>query len=371
MRMDNPLPSTQLAKALIIGDGKCGKTDLAGMAGAENFNVVYLDGDVASQTIAALPIEARRNIQLLKCGDSFDENGQLECTYSKFFDQWISSRRIIWNDSKQRLHSVLLDGQINTTDEFLILKPARMDESCVLVIEWTTLAQSVMFRAIKDAGLSPGNIAQDERGEMRSIYLAAGERLTAYALAIQRAPCHVICLGHPSEFVKTQKPDGKTQRQINEKDLKVLWTKMVPKSSSNNHALSLPKYFTDVAWMEAKMLGRRVIDFSINPDRIGGGHFNESFDVQNRDKGDTSGFTFGTLVRKIGGKVFDSPQPIDAWCEVQVGFDATPSAKQGLVLKSPTTTTTVATQQISTPAPLQPAAKGLLNLSGGASRVAG
>ena len=336
-RMDNPPAMNQLAKLLLIGDGKCGKTDFAGMAGSYGFNVVYLDGDVGAQTIADLPIEARRNIYLLRCGDSFADNGGIEPNYSLFFKDWISKPQIIWNDTRQRQFSMMDKSQDTEHDEYWILRPARLDHTCVLVIEWTSLAHSAMQWAANESGVDLGEV--DERKEMRGVYQAAGEKLTQYLLAIQRAPCHVICLTHPREFVKLTPPPGKTIGNTKEKDMQIAWTKMVPSSSSNNHALSMAKYFTDLAWMQAGLMGKREIDFRIDNQRIGGGHFNDKFEVWNRDKDpQQSGnyFSFKTLVEKLGGTIPGEAAPTDQWLTIQTGYQHTAPKNNTLQAKAAT-----------------------------------
>jgi len=319
--MDKPLAGNQLAKLLLIAEGKAGKTDFAAMAAAEGFNVLYLDGDVASQTVASLPLDAKQRIYLLKCGDAFGEGGGIEPNYAHFFKDWISKPMIIWNDSRQRLYSII-DSDKNEEDEFWLLRPARMDHTCVLVIEYTRLAHSAMQWAANQAGVDLGEV--DERKDMRGIYQAAGEKLTQYLLAIQRAPCHVICLTHPKEYVKLTPPTGKTIGNTKEKDMVVAFTKLVPTSSSNNHAFGMSGNFTDVAWMITSVTGDREIDFRIDANKICGGHFNAKFKVANRDKNEKpgSGFTFGTLVRKLGGTVPGKEgAPINHWLTIQTGYE--------------------------------------------------
>lgn len=362
-RMDSPKGSTQLVKLLLIGDGKCGKTDFAGMAGASNFQILYLDGDVASQTIADLPLEARRNVYLLKCGDDFNDSGGIDPTYALFFKKWITQPTIVWNDSKQRIHDIQRDGTSNEEDEYWLIRPARMDENCILVIEWTALAHSAMQWAANEAGVDLGEI--DERKEMRGVYQAAGEKLTQYLLAIQRAPCHVICLSHPREFIKLTPPAGKTIGNIKEKDMQIAWTKMVPSSSSNNHALSMAKYFTDVAWMQAGLMGKREIDFRIDNNRIGGGHFSDKFTVPNRDKDEKSGFTFANLVKKIGGTIPSEIPSIDHWLTIQQGYEVKVPQKKQVVLGGKPTQSPAGT---SAPVLQQPK-KGVISLGGIKQRV--
>lgn len=357
-RMDQAAPKNQLAKLLLIGEGKCGKTDLAGMAGADGFNVLYLDGDVGAQTIAGLPTQAKQNIYLLNVSDRYTDSGGIETFFAQFFKAWTTKKHIVWNDSHQRPYSVIADGQVNETDEFWTLRPARMDHNTVLAIDsWSSLSQSCMQWAANEYGVDLGEVG-DDRKDMRKVYQAAGEKLTQFLLAIQNAPCHVIVLAHPQEFVKTKKPEGKTIRGMAEGDLKVLWTKMVPKSSSNNHALSMAKYFTDVAWLEPTLTSR-FIDFRVDNEKISGGHFNAKLEIGDRDK-KTTGFTFAELVRKIGGTIPTEPQAIDSWLTIQTGYEQVGAKKVVLEVKPGVKVQTAAVTQ--NPPPNKAPAKGMLNL---------
>lgn len=363
-RMDSPQPGNQLAKLLLIGEGKCGKTDLAGMAGGSGFNVLYLDGDVASQTIASLPIAARKNIYLLKCGDQIGEGG-IRTTYAETFKRFVSHSTVVWNDTRQRLLDIRQDGMDGGQDEYWLIRPGKMDHTCVLVIEWTALAMSCMYWAANESGVDLGEV--EERKEMRGVYQAAGEKLTQFLLLVQRAPCHVIALSHPQEFTKTQKPDNKTVGATKESDLKVLWTKMVPKSCSNNHALSMAKYFTDVAWLEPDMQGVRHVDFRVDRERISGGHFNERLRVGDRSKPSADDFSFAQLVKKLGGTIPTGGAPTDHWLTIQTGYQSGAVAKPSIILAKPATPSLVGITPAKPPVlQSQPASpvKGMLNLSG-------
>lgn len=358
-RMDNVAASDQLVKLLLIGDGKCGKTDFAGMAAADGFNILYMDGDVGAQTIATLPIEARRKIYLMPCGDQLSDSGSLVPTYTGTVKKFISSPTLVWNDSRARLHTALDKDADLENDEFWLIRPSRMDWTSILVLEWTALVNSTMAWAAEEHGVDLAEV--DERGKMRSVYQSAGEKLTQYLLMIQRCRMHVIVLSHPAEFVKTKRPDGKTVKETKEGDLKTLWTKMVPKSCSNNHALTMAKYFTDVAWLEPDAMGNRVIDFRIDREKISGGHFNDKFQIRNRDQADKSGFSFADLVKKIGGTVPDRDTGIDHWLTIQTGYEA-PGAKKAATLVVPKATTP-SNSTVSAPAAVSQV-KGLAGLAG-------
>src|SRR3546814_4333696 len=64
------------------------------------------------------------------------------------------------------------------------------------------------------------------------------------ASIIQKMPCHVIVIAHPDEYQKKKMPDRSTQRSVSEADMEIEWTRMIPKSSSKPHGLTLGQFFT-------------------------------------------------------------------------------------------------------------------------------
>lgn len=300
-RMSEAPKSSALAKLLLIGDGKIGKSFYAGEAASAGFNVLYLDGDVAIQTLNQLPTKALPNIYHMNVGDRLVD-GSLDWRFADFLKDFTNQSKVTWNDTAQQMYR---RGD-ESNAEIWQLRPAHMDFQTILVLDsWTSLVQSVMLWAATEAGTSLDEV---ERSKMRNVYQAAGEKLTQFLVVLQRIPCHVICIAHPNEFVKTEKPKGQTIGGIREGDMKVLWTKMVPKSCSNNHALTMAKFFTDVAWMESSPDGKeRRLNFKLSQERISGGHWN--------DTKSASEYSFANLIRHIGGHVPDGLVAVDNWLQ--------------------------------------------------------
>ena len=295
-RMDND-DSGRLSRArlLLIADGKYGKSYYAGMAGA-HFNVLYLDGDVAAETIQQLPAAVRRNIYLLSVGDTID-SGRIDHNNADFLTSFFTESTLLWDDTRQKLVSRKDDL---SESEVWEIKPAKMDNNTVLVIDsWTTAVMSLMQWAADAEGV---DLMDTDSPEMRPIYAAGGNKATQWLRIIEALPCHVIVVAHPDEFVKQEKPTGRV-KDAKEGDMKVLWTKMVPKSTSKPHSLTMAKFFTDVAWLEASPTGTtRYINFRISDERISGGHYNDRIEMEKR--------WFHDLVKQLGGIVPDkAPEP--------------------------------------------------------------
>lgn len=310
----------QQVKLLLIGDGKGGKTFYAGLAAADGYNVLLLDGDVASPTIMQkdFPAELREHIYILPVGDK--SHPQLSPDFIKFMVRFTTESKLIWDDT-----NAVLAEKRDVLDESEVweISPALLDTNWVLVIDsWTSLTQSCMLWAAREHGVDLSNTSAPQ---MRDVYSSAGMKLTQILVIIQRVKCHVICLSHPDEFVKQRRPEGKSVANIKEADMIVEWTKMIPKSCSKPHSMTMSKFFTDVAWMTSNPSGtERQLDFRLDPNKISGGHFNEKKSIKD--------YTFGNLVKQIGGDVPATRASIEPAIVIHPKGTYVPPAAVGKVL---------------------------------------
>src|SRR3546814_10217947 len=60
----------------------------------------------------------------------------------------------------------------------------------------------------------------------------------------------------PDEYQKKKMPEHSNQRSVSEADMEIEWTRMIPKSSSKPHGLTLGKFFTDCGWMDVTRGGQ-------------------------------------------------------------------------------------------------------------------
>jgi len=299
-------------KLLLIGDGKVGKTYFAGSAAAAGFNVLYMDGDVGTPTLSQLPMEAKKNLYLLQIHDTIMGGGR-DSRMVETFEEFASNITFRWNDTLGRV------AKHKDNDEIWEIKPGLMDDSCVVVLDsWTSMVESIVLRAAIANSVDLHDPAGVKLSDMRDVYRAAGAKATQILQLVRSMPCHVIVLGHPDEYEHRVNPEGKRVRDINEKDQIIEWTKMVAKSTSRPHSLMMPKYFTDVAWMEISPLGDRKIDFRAKASRISGGHFTE---IKTVDE-----YSFVNLVKHIGGKVPDpkSPESTERWLKIIPAGESVP-----------------------------------------------
>ena len=242
-RATNLSTNSQLIKGLIMGVEKSGKTDWAARAALAGFNVLYLDGDVAAATIHQLPEEARKRIFYLDFADDF-AGGKEETRMIDLMYEFFTSTKFVWNDSKE--DKFTLKQYDAERDEVWVIYPGKLDWRWVVVLDsWTTLSYSGMVSKAKDLGVSIADVEKVNR----EIYAGVGNRLTNMASIIQKMPCHVVVIGHPDEYQKKKAPDRVTVREAKELDMEIEWTRMIPKSSSKPHGLTLGKFFTDWPWI--------------------------------------------------------------------------------------------------------------------------
>lgn len=290
-RMDQAPPSDRLIKLLLIGDGKIGKTRYAGMAADAGFNVLYMNGDVAEPTLAMLPIAAQQRIYLMGVGDTVI-GGQRDHKFIDNFTEFTTNSVVRWNDSQQRIAT-----RADKLDEIWEIRPARMGPDSLFILDaWTGLTESIMLKAAIKNGVF---LDQATTNQMRPVYQSSALMATSALQLIRALRCHVIVIAHPDEFTHTTKPEGRKMSDASkENDLIVDWTKLIPKSTSKPHGMVMPKYFSDVAWMDVNPAGtERRLDFKLKQNRVGGGHFDG---IENTDK-----YSFANLVKQIGGTIPD------------------------------------------------------------------
>ncbi len=302
-RMDQAPATDRLIKLLLIGDGKIGKTRYAGEAAAAGFDVLYMGGDGGEITLAMLLAAAQQRIYLMGVGDTV-MGGQRDHKFIDNFSEFCTNVTLRWNDSTGQI------AERKDTGEIWEIRPAEIGPDTVFVLDsWTSLTESIMLKAAIKNGVF---LDQATQNQMRPVYQSSALMATAALQLIRALNCHVIVIAHPDEYTHTTKPEGRKMSDASkENDLIVDWTKLIPKSTSKPHGMVMPKYFTDVAWMDVNPSGTtRRLDFRPKQNRVGGGHFDGIEDTEKH--------SFANLVKQIGGAVPDSRRPIatPSWLKI-------------------------------------------------------
>ena len=291
---------TPLLHAMILGEEKAGKTSWLLAAAEAGFNVLLMDGDVAGPRIHELSDEAKSRVYYMDVSDDLVGDGDPRMI--QIVADFFTSSKYLWNDSKQRQYSRTKDDHDAESgaclDEIWEFRPALFDRDWVLGIDsWTTLSYSGMLAKGQDLGV---NLAYIEKAE-QNMYQGVGNRLTNIAITQQKARCHTVIIGHPSQYEKLGNPSGERLKSIKQGDKIVEWTKMIPKSSSNPHGYSLGKYFSDIGWIDVSKFGKRELNFLKTSERTSGGNLNSKGDPRLDHR-------FEDVVRATGGYIPDGKQ---------------------------------------------------------------
>lgn len=310
MPMLDQAPEDSLVKLLLIADSKAGKTHWAMQAAELGFNVLYVDGDVGRQTLAKLSPKAKGRVAYMNVSDFVDEKGIYQFRMAEFFREFTTNGIFTWNDTLGAVFDkrTYVDAASATDEspahEVWQIRPARMGHYDLIIFDsWTSYCQSISAWKASELGVDLAEIEKAERGH----YAGIGNKATQSLVMIQKAPCHFIVIAHPDEYQKKKSPTG-TVGGITETQMIIEWTKMVPKSTSRPHSLTMAKFFSDVAWIDISPTGIRKIDFKAASGRTIGGHFDDSVKVEERN--------FLNLVHKIGGGTPPADNPIDRWLTV-------------------------------------------------------
>jgi hypothetical protein len=337
-------------------------------AAAAGFNVLYLDGDVAIQTMTdrvnGLKPDALARVEYLNIQDYVNDDGAYVPAMAKFFVSLTTEGVVTWNDTKGRMfhgQDYAVNFETNTPagvpslvtggDRVIQIRPARLDMNTVVIIDsWTTLVTSIQAWKAGDLGIDLLDVEKMER----DMYAGTAHKATQFLQLLRAFPCHLVVIGHPREYIK-RSPKVGTVGPAKEQEMKIDWTRMVPMSTSNPHALTMGKNFSDIAWIELGAVGgKRFINMTPTNERVVGGHFEGREEV---DK-----FSIGDLIQRIGAPAPKVDAPTDSWLTKYGPGEFVPAGKR----PAPTLNTAPAGSLMQTTAP-----KGLAGLAGIKSKGVG
>jgi hypothetical protein len=305
-------------KLLLIADTKAGKTDWAMRAAEAGFNVLFIDGDVAIQTILdkkrGLSKEALKRLFYLPVHDYVDAKGEYVPFFAKFFVDFTTQGVFTWNDTQGRVFDRKTYAQefsetqhqdevpaVVGGDVIWQIRPSLIGPDTVIIMDsYTNMIHSLQQWKAADLGV---DILEIEKME-RDMYTGTAHKATQFLHLLRTLRSHVIVIAHPREYRKMSVPKG-SSGAVAERDMKVEWTRMVPMSTSNPHALTVGKNFSDIGWIDVTGAGTRYIDFRPNDNRIVGGH------TQERHNADE--FQFKHLVESVGGVIPTPTEGDPAW----------------------------------------------------------
>lgn len=241
-----------LLRVLAYGPAKARKTWWAATAAEAGFNVLLINGDDGTQVLKNLSPEALSRIRIIDCYDVFGNPRMAE-----FMTRFLKGGPVYWDDTVGKTVPV---GVFKETSAHFLLEAKKLGPSDVLIVDsWTALADGVTLKLCNDMNvdLSDGNKLEWD------LYGPAGRLLTWMLQQLVGLSCHCILIAHQDNYEKAKKDArGKLTAEIEFSRLQV-------KSSSRPHAMTIPKFFSDVLYFN--MIGTNYyIDTAAHALRDGG-----------------------------------------------------------------------------------------------------
>lgn len=227
---DGPSP----CRILLYGPPKTQKTWWALCALVAGYNVVIVDMDDGIHILAAvkevegITDEMLERLWIVPAIDYYDN-----ATAAFFAASLVRGAPFYWNCKTQ----IFAAARFTNGDPYFEINPRRLTHNTVLIMDsWTALAQSAMLKTSKDNGL---DLSEAKKEEMRDVYAGAGRFLSVVATRIHSFQCHVIVIGHETEYAKTEKNKITGKEEVVSKKTQII-------SSSGPHAGKLGKDFSDI-----------------------------------------------------------------------------------------------------------------------------
>lgn len=234
-------------RAFIYGQDKTKKTWWALKAAEAGFNVVLLDCDGGSQIVNQIDEKARERIMIVDIVDTLER-----AVAAEFIAMFLrEANTFTWDEDAKQFTLTP-----NPKHAHLVVDAKALDKNTVLVLDsWTALAASTTFRYALEQRI---DLSDADKTDWDG-YGWQGRFLTFVLMKLKALRCHVIVIGHETTYEK-RAADGKT----------IVWSKTVPVSSSNNHALTIGKNFNDVLRFRALSSTVFKIEASASSDSAGG-----------------------------------------------------------------------------------------------------
>jgi len=232
-------------RLLLYGPAKTKKTWLAGTAAEAGFNVIYLDSEEGFKIFKHLSPEAQKRIYRIDITDTLKR--AVACEFMTYFCKY---DKIYWDEARKR--KVMKPDAENVIE----LNHSRLDTNTVLVLDsYTELVWSLAVRYATEQNI---DLSDAEKTDWDG-YRWTGTLATWIIEQLVKLPCHVVVIGHATEYEKRSK-DQKT----------IEWSRTQLKSTSGPHAMTLSQKFDDVLYFHIK--GSSVyVDVRADKNRDSGG----------------------------------------------------------------------------------------------------
>lgn len=247
-KLKNP-DDVLLLRELFYGAPKTRKTWLAGTAAEAGFNTILLDADHGYHILTKqLSDEAKKRLTLIECRDSLKS-----ATASKFIARFLKQGKIWFNEKKR---SIVLT-QNNLDDDCIELnEETHLNRNTVLILDsYSAIVQSIKFSYAIEHQID----LTDPEKESWDGYAWSG-MLASYILErLTKLPCHVIVIGHATQYEKRDKT-GKN----------IEWQRRIIKSTSGPHAMTIADKFSDILYFYNVSASTTKIETRAEKDAEGG-----------------------------------------------------------------------------------------------------
>jgi hypothetical protein len=240
---------------LLIGPSKTGKTDFVAQTVKDGFTVLYIDNDNGLNTLRRKlegDAGALSRVHYIKTQDIWN--------FSSFF---FARDRFQWNATKD---SIFTAAKADDDDDIHEIYRTQIPQSVIIVLDsWTSVCIQLLQDSARLNQIPYENF--NEKGQQ--VYGDANRRADVLCMNIQRHSGHVIVQAHQEQYEILEKPKGKMTTKQNEMIIKD--NQLIPSSVSKPHGFKMPKYFNEVGWLRVNALGKFLLDFRQQTDRVGGG----------------------------------------------------------------------------------------------------
>ena len=219
-------------RLFIYGNAKMKKTWWALKAAEAGFRVLLFDANRGAGILTQINPAARERIYILDCADAADN------AYAQaFIGEAFKSQHFYFNEETRRVSSVKRPG-------FREINMKLFGRETVVVVDsYTDIVHSLTRRFADDNNIDLGDAQKpDWEG-----YGWCARRATWMIKQINKLACHVILIGHATQYEKYKK-DSRNPKKQGELE----FSRRQPISTSNPHGMSVTGDFTDVFYFYAE-----------------------------------------------------------------------------------------------------------------------
>jgi len=227
----NPLA----ARILAYGHEKTKKTWWVGKAAEAGFNVILLDSDNGAQILRNIAPEFRNRISHINIVDGLQS--PVAC---QFTTRLLKGINFLWDEqNKQETASSI----VKPDRSYYYFDVSKLTLNDVLVIDsWTKLCKSLVFRWYVENGKKIEDTEEAKKSDWPG-YRWTGMMASWFFKQLQALSCHVIVVGHQTEYEKYK------VEQIGGREVRSLkWSRTQPVSTSGPNGMLIPSEASDILY---------------------------------------------------------------------------------------------------------------------------